>query len=70
MTIINLIDIGKYTNLSADVSRIQKQKLNLTNGLIELDKIARDYNVDISDTQKQTKRTVDKPILIISESFL
>ncbi|MBN1618663.1 DEAD/DEAH box helicase family protein [Candidatus Dojkabacteria bacterium] len=67
--IIVLIDIGKYTNLPTDVDRLQKRKLNLKQNTIELDKIALDYNVDLSEGQKSKKTKIDKPLLIISESF-
>jgi hypothetical protein len=67
--IVVLIDIGKFTNLPTDVDRLQKRKLNLKQSISELDKITRDYNVDISDAQKSKKSSVEKPMLIISESF-
>ena len=67
--IVVLIDIGKYTNLPSDVDKLQKRKLNLSNSIFELDKIAKNYNVDLSDAQKGTKGKVNKPVIIISESF-
>ena len=67
--IVVLIDIGKYTNLPSDVDKLQKRKLNLSNSISELDKIAKSYNVDMSDVQKGTKGKADKPVIIISESF-
>jgi superfamily II DNA/RNA helicase len=67
--IIVLIDIGKYTNLPSDIDKIQKRKLNLILALAEIDKIAAQYNVDLSDAHKGKKNKVEKPILIISESF-
>ena len=67
--IVILIDIGKYTNLPSDIDRLQKKKLNLEKALTEIDKIAKDYNVDLSDAQKGKKGKLEKPILIISESF-
>lgn len=67
--IVVLIDIGKYTNLPSDVDKLQKRKLNLSNSVFELDKIARNYNVDMSDAQKGSKSKIEKPIIIISESF-
>ena len=67
--IIVLIDMGKYTNLPGDVDRLQKKKLNQNAALTELDKIAKQYNVDVSDAQKGKKGRVEKPVLIISESF-
>ena len=67
--IVVLIDIGKYTNLPSDVAKLQKRKLNLSNSIFELDKIAKNYNVDLSNAQKGTKGKVNKPIIIISESF-
>ena len=67
--IVVLIDIGKYTNLPSDVDKLQKRKLNLSSSIFELDKIAKNYNVDLSDAQKGTKGKVNKPIIIISESF-
>lgn len=67
--IINLIDIGKYTNLPSEVDKLQKKKVNLDMAILEIDKIAQKYSVDVSDAQKGQKRKVEKPVLIISESF-
>ena len=67
--IIILIDIGKYTNLPSDVDKLRKQKLNLSNSIFELDKIAINYNVDISDARKGAKGKASKAVIIISESF-
>jgi superfamily II DNA/RNA helicase len=67
--IVILIDIGKYTNLPAQILRLQKKKLNLNAALIQIDKITKEYNLDISDAQKNKKGRVEKPVLIISESF-
>lgn len=64
-----LIDIGKYTNLPTDIDRLQRNRANLKNVLAEIDKIAAQYNVDLSDAQKGKKDKVEKPVLIISESF-
>jgi superfamily II DNA/RNA helicase/HKD family nuclease len=69
--IVVLIDIGKYTNLSTEIDRFQKKKPtpNIMTALSELDKISAQYNVDLSDAQKGKKGKVEKPVLIISESF-
>jgi hypothetical protein len=69
--IIILIDIGKYTNLPSDVDKLQKKKVNLDidTAILEIDQIAERYSVDVSDVQKGKKRKVEKPVLIISESF-
>ena len=67
--IVMLIDIGKYTNLPTEIDRLQKKEANLNSALAEIDKIAKQYNVDLSDVQKGKKARVEKPILIISESF-
>ena len=48
---------------------LQKKKTNLNIALVEIDKIAAQYNVDLSDAQKGKKGKVEKPVLIISESF-
>jgi len=64
-----LIDIGKYTNLPTDIDRLQKKKATLNIALAEINKIASQYNVDLSDAQKGKKGKVEKPVLIISESF-
>jgi hypothetical protein len=62
--IINLIDIGKYTNLPSEVDKLQKKRVNLDTGILEIDKIAERYSVDFSDVQKRTKREkVEKPVL-------
>ena len=67
--IVVLIDIGKYTNLPSDVAKLQKRKFNLSSSIFELDKIAKNYNVDLSDAQKGSKGKINKPVIIISESF-
>jgi len=67
--IVILIDIGKYTNLPSDVDKLHKRKLNLSSSIFELDKIAKNYNVDLSNAQKGIKGKVNKPVIIISESF-
>jgi len=67
--IIILIDIGRYTNLPSDIDKIQKRKLTLILALAEIDKIAVQFNVDLSNAQKGKKSKVEKPVLIISESF-
>lgn len=66
---IALIDIGRYRNLTTEVDRLQKRKLKIQEALIELDKIARQYDVNLSDEQKGKRIRAEKPILIISESF-
>lgn len=68
--IIMLIDIGKYTNLPADVDKLQKKKLKLDVAILELDKIAEKYSLDLANFPKGEKRKVEKPVLIISESFM
>jgi superfamily II DNA/RNA helicase len=68
--IIMLIDIGKYTNLPADVDKLQKKKLKLDVSILELDKIAEKYSLDSANFSKGEKRKVEKPVLIISESFM
>jgi hypothetical protein len=45
-------------------------KTNLNIALAEIDKIVVQYNVDLSDAQKGKKGKVEKPVLIISESFI
>lgn len=67
--IILLIDIGKYTNLPTDIDRLHRQQLNINIALAEIDKIVALYSIDMSDIQKGKKGKVEKPVLIISESF-
>jgi len=67
--IIVLIDIGKYTKLPTDIDRLRKKKANLNIALAEIDKIADQYDVNSSNAQKGKKGKVEKPVLIISESF-
>jgi len=67
--IVVLIDIGRFTNLPSAIDKIQKRKPTLTIALSEIDKIIIEYNVDLSDAQKGKKGKVEKPVLIISESF-
>lgn len=69
LKIIQLIDIGKYTNLPSDVDRLQKKKPKLNEALQEITKIAEQYDIDIFEEQKKEKTKAEKPILIISESF-
>jgi superfamily II DNA/RNA helicase len=69
LKIITLIDIGKYTNLPTEVDKLQKKKLNQVNALDGFNKIAQQYNVDLSEVKKGKKGRVEKPVLIISESF-
>ena len=68
--IILLIDIGKYTNLPTEIDNLQKKKPNLVTSISEIDKIVEKYDVDKSDAQKETGAKIEKPILIISESFM
>jgi superfamily II DNA/RNA helicase len=68
--IITLIDIGKYANLPADVDKLQKKKLKLDVAILELNKITQKYSVDSANFPKGEKRKVEKPVLIISESFM
>ncbi|MBC7412205.1 MAG: DEAD/DEAH box helicase family protein [Bacteroidia bacterium] len=67
--IITLIDIGKYANLATQIDKLQKKKLNIIVLLVEIDKITQHFNVDLTDAQKNKKNKVEKPVLIISESF-
>lgn len=67
--IVALIDIGKYTNLPTEIDRLQKKKANLNIALAEIDKIATQYNIEASNVQKSKKSNIEKPVLIISESF-
>ncbi len=63
------IDIGKYTNLPTDLDKLQKKKLPLNIALSEIEKIAKQYNIDLSNAQKGKINKIEKPVLIISESF-
>ena len=67
--IIWLIDTGKYANLPSDVDRLQKKKFNLDKALAEVDKVAKEYQVENTEIQKVKKGKVEKPVLIITESF-
>lgn len=67
--ILNLIDIGKYTNLPSDIDRLQKKKYDLDLALKKLDLISSRYNVEVLDNKKRSKIKFEKPVLIISESF-
>lgn len=67
--IILLIDIGKYTNLPSDIDKLQRKRLNLEVAILEIDKISERYNINLSDAQKGNQIKLEKPILIISESF-
>jgi hypothetical protein len=67
--IVVLIDNGRYANLPTEIDRLQKKKAKLDIALAEIDKIAAKYNVELSDAQKGKKSKVEKPVLILSESF-
>jgi superfamily II DNA/RNA helicase/HKD family nuclease len=71
--IIALIDIGRFANLPSDVDRLQRkqqrEKLNLNQALVEVDEIAKKYDVQEADASNRRKDSTAKPILIISESF-
>lgn len=66
---VDLINIGKYTNLPTDIDKLLKLKKNLTQSITALDKIAKHYTIEQIDTEKKDNISVEKPILIISESF-
>ncbi len=72
--LINLINIGKYNNLPAEVNKIQKKQHNLVKTLEAIDEIAAKYDYDAhtiydsSQTQENHTHT-DKTVLILSESF-
>jgi superfamily II DNA/RNA helicase len=67
--IVVLIDNGRYANLPTEIDRFQKKKAKLDIALAEIDKIAAKYNIELSDAQKGKKSKVEKPVLILSESF-
>ncbi len=67
--IVYLIDIGKYASLPTEIDRLQKKKADLNTSLTEINKISAKYNTDATDAQKGQKTKVEKPVLIISESF-
>lgn len=67
---VDLINIGKYTNLPTDIDRLRKQKKNLSQSIIALDQIAKHYTIEQMDTEKKGRISAEKPRLIISESFL
>jgi superfamily II DNA or RNA helicase len=66
---INLINIGRYTNLPTEVDRLQKKCKNLTDCIAAIDKISKQYTVEQVETQKKEIIIIEKPVLIISESF-
>jgi superfamily II DNA/RNA helicase len=68
--IVSLIDKGTYTILPSTIDRLQKRKVNLETALINVDNIVEEYNVDLNAVQKAEKISVEKPVLIISESFV
>jgi len=71
--IIILIDIGRFANLPAEVDRLQKKMhktaMKITDGLNELNKLVQKYDIESSDAEKGKKDKIEKPLLIISESF-
>lgn len=64
-----LIDIGRYTNLSTEIDRLQKKKLNLNESIKELEDIFKNFDIEISETKESAKLKAEKGKLIISESF-
>lgn len=67
--IIELINIGRYTNLQNDIIILQKNKLNINQALIEIDNFVKRYNIEQYNTTIRNNIKAEKPILIISESF-
>ena len=68
--IIEFINIGRYTNLPSDVDKLRKRELNLNKTICELDKIAENYNINLFDIQEERKDKLEKPLIILSESFI
>jgi superfamily II DNA/RNA helicase len=67
--IIELIDIGKYTNLPTEVDRLQKKKLSLARALEAIDAIVVNYGINTPQVFTEKKGKIETPVLIISESF-
>jgi hypothetical protein len=69
-TMSSFIDTGKYSNLPSEVEKLEKKKLNLQDVLQALGEIAQKYSiVEAVVSTKKKQIVVEKPILIISESF-
>lgn len=69
-TMLGFIETGKYNKLPTDVEQLQKKKLKLPEFIKELDRMAQRYSiVEVVVPQKRKQIAVEKPILIISESF-
>ncbi|MEA5485229.1 MULTISPECIES: helicase-related protein [Pseudanabaena] len=67
---LNLINIGKYANLTTEVDKLRKKNLKPDSAiLLEIDKICDRYSINLSDFEKGKKRKAEKPMLILSESF-
>lgn len=68
--LIRHIDIGTYANLAGDVNKLVKKKLPFPNVLKALDELSKTYNVSVIDNVTPTTEKLEKPILVISESFI
>jgi superfamily II DNA/RNA helicase len=66
---IKLIDRGKFATLAGDVNKLLKKKLPLPTVLKSLDELSKVYSVSELDNSTPTINNIEKPILVISESF-
>jgi hypothetical protein len=66
---IKLIDRGKFTTLAGDVNKLLRKKLPLPSVLKSLDELSKVYSVSELDNSTPTINNIEKPILVISESF-
>jgi SNF2 family DNA or RNA helicase len=66
---IKLIDRGKFATLAGDVNKLLKKKLPLPSVLKSLDELSKVYSVSELDNSTPTINNIEKPILVISESF-
>lgn len=70
--LIELINIGRFTNLANDIEKIrrktEKNEIKITQCLKEIDKIYSKY-VSEDKSLESNKSVYQKPVLILSESF-
>jgi len=66
---IKLIDRGKFATLAGDVNKLLRKRLPLPSVLKSLDELSKVYSVSELDNSTPTINNIEKPILVISESF-
>ncbi|MCS6934112.1 MAG: helicase-related protein [Chitinophagales bacterium] len=67
---VELIDLGKYTNLPTEIDRLQKKRPNMQAALLEIEKIVKKYDIEDAVMEETLKPASGRPVIILSESFV